>query len=84
MASAYPNPSAGVTNLHLELAVATNLSVEIRDVTGRHIATIAARNYPAGVSEIKWQPAASVAPGQYIASLYTGKTLVQSVHVARL
>ncbi|QKG52944.1 DUF4331 family protein [Hymenobacter sp. BRD67] len=84
MASAYPNPSTGVTNLHLELAVATNLSVEIRDVTGRHIATIPAHNYPAGVSDIKWQPAASVVPGQYIASLYAGKTLMQSLHIARL
>ena len=84
-ASAYPNPAAGSgsTTLHLELAVATNLSVRISDVLGRQVATIAAKNYPAGVTEIKWQPTASVVPGQYIASLYSGKTLVQSLHIER-
>ncbi|WP_223650244.1 DUF4331 family protein [Hymenobacter psoromatis] len=84
-ASAYPNPAAGSssTTLHLELAVSTNLSVRISDVLGRQVATIAAKNYPAGVTEIKWQPNASVVPGQYIATLYSGKTLVQSLHIER-
>ena len=84
-ASAYPNPATGniSTTLHLELAVATNLSVRISDAVGRQVATIPAKNYPAGVAEIKWQPAASVVPGQYIASLYSGRTLVQSLHIER-
>ncbi|RZL16675.1 MAG: DUF4331 domain-containing protein [Hymenobacter sp.] len=83
MASAYPNPSTGLTTLHLELAQATTLSVQIRDVLGRQVATIAAKSYPAGVTDITWQPNASVVPGQYIASLYSGKTLVQSLHIER-
>ena len=84
-ATAYPNPAAGgvSTTLHLELRVATTLSVRISDILGRQVATIPARSYPAGVAEIKWQPAASVVPGQYIAALYSGKTLVQSLHVER-
>ena len=84
-ATAYPNPAAGgsSTTLHLELRVATNLSVRISDILGRQVAIIPAKNYPAGVTEIKWQPTASVVPGQYIASLYSGKTLVQSLHVER-
>ena len=82
-ATAYPNPSAGRTTLHLELAVATSLSVQIHDAVGRLVATIPAKSYPAGVSEIQWQPTAAVVPGQYIASLYTGKTLVQSLHLER-
>ncbi|GAB3637933.1 hypothetical protein GCM10027422_35230 [Hymenobacter arcticus] len=83
MATAYPNPSTGLTTLHLELAQATTLTVQIRDVLGRQVATIAAKSYPAGVTDIKWQPNASIVPGQYIASLYSGKTLVQSLHIER-
>ncbi|RZK31294.1 MAG: DUF4331 domain-containing protein [Hymenobacter sp.] len=83
MASAYPNPSTGLTTLHLELAQATTLSVQIYDALGRQVATIAAKKYPAGVNEIKWQPSAAVAPGQYIASLYAGSTLVQSLRIER-
>jgi len=82
-ATAYPNPSTGRTTLHLELALATSLSVQIHDAVGRLVATIPAKNYPAGVTEIPWQPNASVVPGQYIASLYAGKTLLQSLHIER-
>jgi hypothetical protein len=83
VASAYPNPSTGLTTLRFELATKANLTVQIRDVLGRSVATIAAKDYPAGVSEIKWQPTAAVVPGQYIASVYSGKTLVQSLHIQR-
>ncbi|MGI4869683.1 MAG: DUF4331 domain-containing protein [Janthinobacterium lividum] len=82
-ATAYPNPSNGATTLHLELSQPTMLTVQIRDAVGRQVATIAAKSYPVGTTDIKWQPDASVAPGQYIASLYSGKTLVQSVHIER-
>ncbi len=84
MATAYPNPSTGSTTLRFELATATNLTVQIRDMMGRSVATIAAKTYPVGVNEIKWQPNAAVVPGQYIASVYSGKTLVQSLHLQRL
>ena len=83
VASAYPNPSTGRTTLRFELANSTNLNVQIRDVLGRQVATIPAKDYPVGVSEIQWQPNASVAPGQYIASLYAGKTLIQSLRIER-
>ena len=83
MASAYPNPSTGLTTLHLELAQATTLSVQIYDALGRQVTTIAAKKYPAGVTELKWQPSAAVAPGQYIAALYAGSTLVQSLRIER-
>ncbi|MDJ0364141.1 DUF4331 family protein [Hymenobacter sp. H14-R3] len=82
-ASAYPNPSNGSTTLHFELAVASNMNVQIRDVMGRLVATIPAKDYAAGVNEVKWQPNASIVPGQYIASIYMGKTLVQSLRVER-
>ncbi|MEJ7659026.1 MAG: hypothetical protein WKG07_05060 [Hymenobacter sp.] len=37
--------------------------MRITDILGRQVATIPAKNYPAGVAEITWQPAASVAAG---------------------
>ena len=83
VASAYPNPSTGATTFRFELATASNLNVQIYDIAGRRVATIAAKDYPVGVNEIKWQPNASVVPGQYVASVYAGKTLVQSLRVER-
>ena len=83
VASAYPNPSSGNTTLRFELATASSLSVEIRDALGRRVALIPAKNYPAGVSEVQWQPNGSVEAGQYTASLYSGRTLLQSVHIER-
>ena len=82
-ATAYPNPATDRTTLHFELATAANLSVQIRDVMGRLVATIPAKRYPTGVTEIQWQPAASVVPGQYIASVYAGSTLLQSLRIQR-
>ena len=82
-ATAYPNPSTGATSLHLELNQPTTLTVQIRDALGRQVATIAAKTYPAGATDIQWQPSAALAPGQYIASIYSGSTLVQSLHIER-
>ena len=82
-ASAYPNPLTDRTTLHFELATAANLNVQIRDVMGRLVATIPAKNYPAGVTEIQWQPGSGVALGQYIATVYAGNTLVQSLRIQR-
>jgi len=83
VATAYPNPSSGSTTFRFELATAANLSVQIMDVAGKRVATIAAKTYPAGINEIKWQPNAAVVPGQYIATVYAGKTLIQSLRVER-
>ncbi len=83
VASAYPNPSTGATTFRFELATAANLNVQIVDALGRRVANISAKDYPAGINEIKWQPNASVVAGQYIASVYAGKTLIQSLRVER-
>ena len=83
VASAYPNPSTGRTTFRFELATKANLNVQIRDLLGRQVAVIPAKDYQAGVNEIQWQPTAAVVPGQYIASVYSGKTLIQSLHVER-
>ncbi|MGI4872820.1 MAG: DUF4331 family protein [Janthinobacterium lividum] len=82
-ASAYPNPSSDLTTLRLELAAQANITVQISDVTGRRVATIPAKSYAAGVNEIQWKPTADIVPGQYIASVYSGTTLLQSLHIER-
>ena len=82
-ASVYPNPVTDQTTLHFELGTAASLSVQIRDLTGRLVATIPAKSYPAGTTEVKWRPDASIAAGQYVASVYAGNTLLQSLRIER-
>ena len=82
-ATAYPNPTSDRTTLRFELPATANLNVQIRDVMGRLVATIPAKSYPAGINEIQWKPSASVVAGQYIASVYSGNTLIQSLRIQR-
>ena len=84
VAQAYPNPFLDRTTLRFELPTKATMTVVISDVTGRKVATIAKdKNFVEGVNELQWQPTRDVAPGQYIATLYTGKTVVQSVRIER-
>ena len=84
VAQAYPNPFLDRTTLHFELPTRGTLSIVISDVTGRKVATVAKdKDFAAGANEIQWQPGRDVAPGQYIATLYNGKTVVQSVRLER-
>ena len=83
-AQAYPNPFVGSTTFHFDLKVASNLSLVVFDAMGRKVATVApGKDYKAGVNEIVWRPSRDVAPGQYIATLYSGSTVVQSVRIER-
>jgi hypothetical protein len=84
VAQAYPNPFVGSTTLHFELPVKGTMSIVISDAAGRRVATVAKdRAFGQGVNELTWQPGRDVAPGQYIATLYNGKTMVQSVRIER-
>ncbi|MDQ2770501.1 MAG: DUF4331 family protein, partial [Bacteroidota bacterium] len=84
VAQAYPNPFLDRTTLRFELPAKATMTVVISDVTGRKVATIAKdKNFVEGVNELQWQPTRDVAPGQYIATLYNGKTVVQSVRIER-
>ena len=83
-AQAYPNPFIDRTTLRFELPAKGAMTLVITDVTGRKVATIAKdKNFGQGVNEITWQPGRDVAPGQYIGTLYSGKTVVQSVRLER-
>ena len=81
---AYPNPFLDRTTLRFELPAKGTMTLVISDVTGRKVATIAKdKTFGQGVTELTWQPGRDVAPGQYIATLYNGKTVVQSVRIER-
>jgi hypothetical protein len=49
-----PNPSRGTTGLWLTLSAPTGVSVEVLDVAGRHVATLASGMLPAGVHDLTW------------------------------
>ena len=84
VAQAFPNPFVDRTTLRFELPAKGTMSIVISDVTGRRVATIAKdKAFAAGANELTWQPGREVAPGQYIATLYNGKTVVQSVRIER-
>jgi hypothetical protein len=84
VAQAYPNPFVGATTLHLDLKVASTLSIIVYDAMGRKVATVATdKAFKAGESEIQWRPGREIAPGQYIATVYSGSTVVHSVRIER-
>ena len=84
VASVYPNPFVDRTTLRFELPTKGTMSVVISDVMGRKVATVTKdKTFAKGVNELTWQPGREVAPGQYIATLYSGKTVVQSVRIER-
>ncbi|MBD2723281.1 DUF4331 domain-containing protein [Hymenobacter armeniacus] len=84
VAQAFPNPFVDRTTLHFELPTRGTLSLVISDAAGRRVATVAKdKAFAQGVNELTWTPGRDVAPGQYIATLYNGSTVVQSVRIER-
>jgi len=84
VAQAFPNPFLDRTTLHFELPAKGAMSIIITDVAGRKVATVAKdKAFAAGVNEVSWEPGREVTPGQYIATLYNGRTVVQSVRIER-
>ena len=83
-AQAYPNPFVDRTTLRFELPSKGTMSLVVSDMTGRRVATLAKdKNFATGANEVSWQPGRDVAPGQYVVTLYSGSTVVQSVRVER-
>jgi hypothetical protein len=84
VAQAYPNPFVDRTTFRFELGAAANLSIVVSDMMGRKVATVtSAKRFATGTHELSWQPGRDVAPGQYIATLYSGSTVLQSVRLER-
>ena len=84
VAQAYPNPFVASTTFHFEMKAASKMSLIVHDVTGRKVATVAKdKAFVVGINDVVWTPGRDVAPGQYIATLYNGSTVVQSVRIER-
>jgi hypothetical protein len=80
----YPNPFTDATTFKLDLGAASNLTIVVSDITGKRVATIASnKSFSKGQHELTWRPGRDVVAGQYIATVYNGKTMVQSVHIQR-
>ena len=68
-----PNPSAGSTSIRFTLQTAGDVSLEIVDVSGRRVRTIARGVWPAGTHALAWdghdEAGRRVASGVYFATL---------------
>ncbi|WP_375415734.1 DUF4331 family protein [uncultured Hymenobacter sp.] len=80
----YPNPFTDLTTFKLEIGVKSNLTLIVSDITGKRVATLATgKSFSKGSHELTWRPGREVAPGQYIATVYNGSTMLQSLHIQR-
>jgi hypothetical protein len=63
------NPVRGATSYAFTLPERTQVKLDIFDVTGRHVATLASGPYDAGTHEARWSTAN--VPGVYFARFYS-------------
>jgi hypothetical protein len=77
---AFPNPVVDQTTFRYEVGVKSTLSLVVSDMMGRKVSTlIKAKEYKPGTYEYKWELPESMAAGTYVATFYSGATVVQSV-----
>ena len=83
-AQVFPNPVVDQTTVRYDLATRATLTFTVTDMTGRKVATLATdRTQNPGSYDLVWKPANSVAPGQYILVIASGKTVLQSIHLEK-
>lgn len=68
----YPNPFNAAVTIPFSLPQATEISLDLYDVTGRHAATLTRGNFSAGNHRIEWN-SASLASGIYLVRLTAGE-----------
>jgi uncharacterized repeat protein (TIGR01451 family) len=68
-----PNPVVGFANLRYELPEATAVRLQVFDLLGRRVATLADGEKPAGRHEVSWR-SAGLASGTYFVRLQAGST----------
>jgi hypothetical protein len=68
-----PNPVVGFVNLRYELPEATAVRLQVFDLLGRRVATLADGEKPAGRHEVTWT-GSRLAPGTYFVRLQAGST----------
>ncbi|MDB5236434.1 MAG: hypothetical protein JWR44_3427 [Hymenobacter sp.] len=83
-AQVFPNPVQDQTTVRYELATRATLTFTVTDMLGRKVATLATdKTQNAGSYDIVWKPSNSVAPGQYMLVIASGKTVLQSIHLEK-
>lgn len=75
----YPNPFDHATTIVFELASPGDVEVDVFDLIGRHVSTVASGRHTAGSHQVRFQ-ADGLAPGIYIVRLTAG----QEIHHRRI
>ena len=74
--AAWPSPSSGLLTFAIDLPAAADASIEVFDLSGRRVATLARGTLPAGRSELGWNGrdllGRPVAAGVYLARARAG------------
>ncbi len=81
--SNFPNPFTGSTTLKYRVANSADVKVSIFDMQGKLIANLVDREHAEGIFEVQWNDN-TVAPGVYIATIYSRKANVfQSIKLVK-
>jgi flagellar hook assembly protein FlgD len=71
-----PNPFKGTTSIPFELPRESQVKIEVFDLLGRKVATLASTQYPAGSHSVEWDmrgvDGGIVRPGIYVCRLAAG------------
>ena len=68
-----PNPFSGSTRIDFNLSGTGPVSLEVFDVSGRHVSTpIDGQSFEAGDHSVQWDAGTSLAPGVYFSRLTSG------------
>ena len=79
MAQNFPNPVKDVTTIRYTLSSASNVSIDVYDVTGKKVGSIVTNETKqAGTYEVQWN-ASGFSNGIYIATLRVAGDVVQSM-----
>ena len=74
--SAFPNPFNASTTLHLNLAHASALSLDVFDLTGRKVDKVFSGTLSSGEHSLLWS-CPTCASGIYLARLQSGKSVIE-------
>lgn len=59
LSSPYPNPFNAATEFDLSVDVAQHVTIDVFDISGRKLETIAAREFAAGIHHLRWSSSAA-------------------------
>ncbi|MBN2189140.1 MAG: DUF2341 domain-containing protein [Chitinispirillaceae bacterium] len=74
LAQNYPNPFSVRTNIVFSVPSRSRVTIQVFNILGRNVATVADREYPAGRHVVAWN-AANTAAGVYFCRMIAGKNI---------